>query len=260
MLTTLMNMDSKTAEVVLSKLMRALLPDASSRTQAQQFESLSSIERALMREIGERLGYGENLPPENEAPAALALLSRELSDVVLSKANVEELESRAFHKAPSDQATTGRRKPRVFIASSSEGIESAYALQRSLELSADAVVWAELMVGSQTSARLVRELGSFDFAVFLLTMDDLSAFRGGGSASGSQVLFVAGMFVGRLGVNRTFFVTPSQVVLGDIAGLLVFDYDPLAPSKDMGVSSVSHHIADQIRRFGPVGSKDLVNA
>lgn len=265
MLTTLKDMEPKRAEAVLSNLMRALLPDASPRSQAQQFESLSFIERDILREVSERLGFADDLPATSEVPAVLDFLSRELSDVVLSKANVEELETRAFQRVPSARETTRRPRPRVFIASSSEGLEYAHALQTSLEPSANAVVWVDqTVVSSYGLEGLIRELGRFDFAVFLLTADDLSAFKGKAAANRSNnVLFEAGLFVGRLGVNRTFFVTPRglprQAFLSDLSGVLTLHYDPLAPSKDAALGSTSHQIAAQIQRFGPVGSKEAVN-
>jgi predicted nucleotide-binding protein len=259
-------MDSKMAEAILSNLMRVLLPDASPRTQVQQFDLLSPTEREILREISERLGFPKDLPSKAELPAVLDVLSRELSDVVLSKANVEELERKVFNTGPALPPSSRRPKPRVFIASSREGLEYADALRIALERSTVALasLWTdEFTVVTYTVERLIRELGSFDFAVFLLTADDLSAFRGRGGVNRANILFEAGLFVGRLGVNRTFFVAPrnksGQAFSTDLAGLLTLDYDPSVLLKDEALAYTTYKIAAQIQRFGPLGSKDSLN-
>jgi predicted nucleotide-binding protein len=266
MLTTLTDMEPKQAETVLSRLMKTLLPDASPRTQAQQFETLSPIERDILREVGERLGLADELPSRTEVPAVLELLSREVSNVVLSKANVEELQARTFDKTASSQRPTRRSRARVLISSSSEGRAYAHSLQISLEFSALTELWTDerFDMTSHALESLIRDVGRFDFAVFVLTTDDISSFRGKGSPSRSNLAFEAGLFVGRLGANRTFFVVPKHgsglAFLGDLAGIVTLDYDPFAASTEAALGSTSHQIAAQIQRFGPVGSKESVSA
>lgn len=257
MLDALKDMDPKRAETVLSKLMQTLLPDASEQSQAQQFEALSPIERDILREIGGRLDLAGELPSKAEIPAVLEVLSREVSNVVLSKANVEELQARVFNK-DTGVRTARRSRPRVFISSSYEGLEYTHHLKSWLEVSASIEIWRDEPLVLE---RLTREVGRFDFAIFVLTPDDIASFRGKGNASRDNLAFEIGLFVGRLGSNRTFFVVPKAkaggTFLRDLAGIPTLEYDPEAAST---LAATSHEIAAQIQRFGPVGSKEPVSA
>jgi predicted nucleotide-binding protein len=66
-------------------------------------------------------------------------------------------------------------RPRVFIDSSSSGKEVARAIQSQLNEVADADVWDEGVFGLTlgTLESLVQTLDIFDFAVLVLTPDDL---------------------------------------------------------------------------------------
>ena len=71
-------------------------------------------------------------------------------------------------------------RPSVFVGSSSEGLAIARAIQAQLERSCEVEIWSQglfgLMQGNLES--LVLALNRFDFAVLVLTTDDLVISRG----------------------------------------------------------------------------------
>src|SRR5262245_9693336 len=262
MLATLENLEPKRAEKVLAALMKTLLPDATARSEEHQLQSLTPVEREILQEVSKRLSLAGPLPSKDEVPSVLEILSRELSEFVLSKANPQELQARTFDKDVSTQeSVVRRRKPTVFISSSPEGLEHARALQRLLESYAVTELWGEHFAASETVLEsLMRSVARFDFATFLLTNDDISSFRGrAGSTSRENVAFEVGLFVGRLGPNRIFFVLPKDQhgsgFLSDLAGLVALTYNPFATATEASFGHVSHWIVNQIQRLGPIESK-----
>jgi Predicted nucleotide-binding protein containing TIR-like domain len=101
-------------------------------------------------------------------------------------------------------------RPLMFIGSSSEGLPVARALQEELEHDVDAKVWDQGVFGLSDSSLepLERHAGEVDFAVFVLTADDLLTKRGdSGEVPRDNVLFEAGLFIGRIGRHRAFLVS-----------------------------------------------------
>ena len=102
-----------------------------------------------------------------------------------------------------------KRRPRVFIGSSSEGITIAEALQVALDGIADVVLWTQGIFDLSSSylESLIKLLDQVDFAILALTPDDLIVSRGHEYGSPrDNVLFELGLFMGRLGRQRCFFV------------------------------------------------------
>lgn len=100
-------------------------------------------------------------------------------------------------------------KPVVFIGSSSEGEKIAYAIQENLEKDADVYVWTQgvFELGSSYLESLIKELDKADFAILVLTEDDITISRNQQTVSPrDNVLFELGLFMGRLGRDRSFFV------------------------------------------------------
>jgi hypothetical protein len=101
------------------------------------------------------------------------------------------------------------RKPVVFIGSSTEGDKIAYAIQENLENDCDIYVWTQgvFELGSSYLESLINELDKADFAILVLTEDDITISRNQQTVSPrDNVLFELGLFMGRLGRNRSFFV------------------------------------------------------
>lgn len=116
-------------------------------------------------------------------------------------------------------------KPTIFIGSSSEGAAIAYAIQENLENLGDVYVWTQgvFELGSSYLESLVKELDKADFAILVLTEDDITISRGKEMVSPrDNVLFELGLFTGRLGRDRSFFVydTEKNIKLpSDLSGI-----------------------------------------
>ena len=117
------------------------------------------------------------------------------------------------------------QRPAVFIGSSSEGKPYAEYLQYALDDHCDATVWDQGVFGLSESTlhALVAQTHEVDFAILVLTPDDVMHSRGNdGPCARDNVIFEAGLFVGALGPERTFFVHASDLRLdlpSDLAGI-----------------------------------------
>ncbi|HEY0322472.1 MAG TPA: nucleotide-binding protein [Pyrinomonadaceae bacterium] len=101
---------------------------------------------------------------------------------------------------------------KVFIGSSSEGLEIANNIKLNLSKSAEDVevtVWNEgvFPIGYGFLESLIDAADTFDFAIIVLTADDLITSREVEELTArDNTLFELGLFMGRLGRERTFFV------------------------------------------------------
>ena len=116
-------------------------------------------------------------------------------------------------------------KPRVFIGSSAEGLKIAKAIQYNLDHAAACTIWSQGVFGLSggTLESLVQTASSFNFAILVLTPDDVTVKRGvTRNSARDNVLFELGLFVGALGRGRTFMVCSrdEQIDLpSDLAGI-----------------------------------------
>lgn len=122
------------------------------------------------------------------------------------------------------------QRANVFIGSSSEGLAVAKAVQRELSAAADVTVWTQgvFQPGFGYLESLVKALDAADFAVLVLTPDDQTDSRGDVSASPrDNVVFELGLFIGRLGRERSFFVydqgSPPKIP-SDLLGIAAATY------------------------------------
>ncbi len=149
-------------------------------------------------------------------------------------------------------------KPSVFIGSSSEGVEVAMKLQTSLTSYAEATVWHQGVfgLGVGTLETLVDAAPKFDFAVLVLTPDDLIDSRGVQSnAPRDNVLFELGLFMGVLGRTRTFILTTDSRDLklpSDLAGVATARYSKERNDGNLSAAlgPAATQISDQIKALG----------
>ncbi len=101
------------------------------------------------------------------------------------------------------------KKPTIFVGSSKEGEAIAYAIQENLEGTAEVYIWTQGVfdLGSSYIESLIKELDKADFAILVLTEDDITISRNQQTVSPrDNVLFELGLFMGRLGRDRAFFI------------------------------------------------------
>lgn len=123
------------------------------------------------------------------------------------------------------------KKPTIFIGSSTEGLEVAYALQSRLQFDSTPTVWNQdfFPVTESSVHALCRQAGSYDFAVMVLTPDDVVQKRAEVNACPrDNVIFELGLFMGAIGRERTFFLLghgDGMSLPSDLAGVTHLEYD-----------------------------------
>ena len=149
-------------------------------------------------------------------------------------------------------------KPALFVGSSSEGLDLARAVRALLDEDAEVTLWKEGLfdIGGTFIDSLIKAVPRFDFAVLVLTADDLLTSREVTTLSArDNVLFELGLFMGSLGRERTFVLRPrgDQIkVPSDLAGLTTATYDwPRADGNHQAaVGPGCDGIRAMIRRLG----------
>lgn len=123
-----------------------------------------------------------------------------------------------------------RTKPRVFVASSGEAVRLAQAIQQNLK-GAEVTLWTQdaFHVGNNIIDELNRNLQRCDFGVFIFSPDDIITIRGEKQqAVRDNVVLELGMFIGRLGKERSFIVQPTGANMRlptDLLGVITAQYD-----------------------------------
>jgi hypothetical protein len=150
---------------------------------------------------------------------------------------------------------------RIFVGSSSEALGAAQAV-RSLLASTDVriTLWNEgfFRQGRGFLEHLTASLDSFDFAILLATPDDLVTTRGASLLTPrDNIIFELGLFMGKLGRDRTYLIHPRDAQLklpSDLLGVATASCDwPLAGGPQAGGISLSQYMSalgpacDQIR-------------
>jgi predicted nucleotide-binding protein len=145
-----------------------------------------------------------------------------------------------------------RPKPRVFVGSSVESLSVAYAVQQNLDHDAEVTVWPQgifhLSAGILDS--LIKALGKADFGVFVFAPSDTLRLRQKNYAAvRDNVVFEMGLFIGKLGQKRTFFVIPDGTknlrVPTDLTGIAPGKYN--ARRKDKNLQAALGPFCDQVR-------------
>jgi hypothetical protein len=128
-------------------------------------------------------------------------------------------------------------KPKVFVASSVEGLNVAYPMQVNLQHDADLTVWSQGVFSLSVTPldSITEALNSSDFGIFVFSPDDETKMRG--SVSGTvrdNVIFELGLFIGKLGKRRCFIVMPDNIefhIPTDLVGV--------TPAKYSGTRDIS---------------------
>lgn len=166
------------------------------------------------------------------------------------------------------------KAPRVFIGSSSESLEAAQAVRSLLANDAHVTLWNEGFFQQCHSflETLTKSLDSFDFAILIATPDDLVTTRGA-SLLGPRdnILFELGLFMGRLGRDRTWLIHPRGAQLklpSDLLGVVMTASDwPTADGDSSRLSLKQYmsalgpacdHIRDALRGWRVRAESDVL--
>jgi predicted nucleotide-binding protein len=106
------------------------------------------------------------------------------------------------------QTNQNQTQPRVFIGSSSAGLKVARQIQTYLRKDAVLKVWDEEdWMGRSTLEHLIKILEEYNFAILVLRPDDVIEIKDQKMmAIRDNVLFELGLFMGKLGPDKTFIV------------------------------------------------------
>ena len=137
----------------------------------------------------------------------------------------------------------------------------AYALQENLEYDAEPTVWPQGVFEPSQSAlqALSREANRTDFAIFAFTPDDVRVMRGDqASIPRDNVIFELGLFMGALGLERCFFVSPRLAaplaLPSDLLGITALSYDALRSDGRLSAAlgPAANKVRIALRRLGPM--------
>lgn len=159
-------------------------------------------------------------------------------------------------------------KPRVFIGSSTEGLNIAYAVQQNLLHDAEVTVWDQgiFELSSTTIESLTKALNESDFAVFVFSPDDLTKIRNASSPTvRDNVLFEFGLFIGRLGRERVYFLLPMSSDLHlptDLLGITPGRYESSRSDGSMqaATGAACHQMRLQMRTLGFVQGRAIIKS
>jgi len=154
-------------------------------------------------------------------------------------------------------------KPRVFVGSSVEGLSVAYAIQTNLLHDSELTVWSQgaFELSKTTIESLMELVNQVDFAIFVFTTDDILEIRGDKKFSvRDNVLFEFGLFLGKLGRERVFFVIPQDNEMHlptDLLGITPATFDNKRQDCNLVAATgpACHSIRHSLKKYGSLLEK-----
>lgn len=143
------------------------------------------------------------------------------------------------------------RKPRIFIASSTEKLRVAEAFNVNLDRDFEVTVWTNgtFKLSSATLPALAEKSSAVDFALFVFAPDDIALIKDEPVNSvRDNVIFELGLFIGALGQDRCFIAKPRDVALhlpSDLLGITMADYE--ASRSDGDITSATNRACSLIK-------------
>ncbi len=144
-------------------------------------------------------------------------------------------------------------KPRMFIASSVDNLDLAYAAQEGLEHDVDCTVWSQgvFNLSKSTMTSLIDTLDESDFGLFVFAPSDIVEMKDETKrVVRDNVIFELGLFMGKLGQDRSFILTPRNVddvhLPTDLTGITTASYD--ATRQDGNLVAALGPACSKIRR------------
>lgn len=125
-----------------------------------------------------------------------------------------------------------KEKPQIFIASSVEGLDVAYAAQELLEYNAECTVWDQGIFDPSSYALpdLIERLKITDYGIFVFSIDDTAKIRGEEEEIvRDNVILELGLFMGAIGQKNCFIIIPDSNerihLPTDLAGITMLKYN-----------------------------------
>ena len=134
-------------------------------------------------------------------------------------------------------------KPNIFIGSSVEGLDIAYAIQENLEYISETTIWDQGIFELTSTALddLLNTLKKTDIGIFIFSPDDIIKIRNNSfKTTRDNVIFELGLFLGYLGKNRVSFVMPRDIkdfhLPTDLTGITPGYYNPKRKDNNLRAS------------------------
>ncbi len=149
------------------------------------------------------------------------------------------------------------KKSKAFIASSSEGINVAYALQALLEHDVECTIWDQdvFSPSSYTLLDILDILNKVDYGIFVFTFDDFLTMRDTGNyVVRDNVILELGIFLGYLGRERCFIIrsedTENMHLPTDLLGMetIFYNYNREDGNIKRALGSVKYSIINSIMK------------
>lgn len=152
--------------------------------------------------------------------------------------------------APKRAQKSKRERSTMFIGSTVEALPLANALHTNLDHDIEVTIWNHGLFepGRNTWSELVEKAANFDFALFIFSGDDrLTSRKKESLAIRDNVLIEYGLFAGKLGQDRVFFMynrdRPPKIA-SDLAGVTPLRYGDRSDENNIAAVSPA---ADKIR-------------
>lgn len=119
-------------------------------------------------------------------------------------------------------------KPRIFIGSSSEGLKIAQKVKTYFEKEYECFLWTDgiFKFNENFLETLMKEASLFDFGFLIFTKDDYTESRlVKYNSPRDNIVFEYGLFLGRLGRERAYFIIDEDVKLpSDLQGITSINF------------------------------------
>lgn len=203
----------------------------------------SATIRAAAETVTLRVGSADFIKIADEHPNVWHATARVIADRLRQR--------HRFHRPPN-------AKPILFVGSSVEGLEVAKHLQLGMkDEQVEVRIWTDGVFGpsSVTVDKLLAQVDECDFAVFVFGPDDQVASRAEKyQAPRDNVIFEMGMFLARLGLDRTYMVKEQKTDLkipSDLLGIAPVTYVADGKAKlEVVLGPVCTEIAKKVRELG----------
>ena len=159
-------------------------------------------------------------------------------------------------------------KPKIFVGSSSsaKSLDVAYAIQENLDPDAFVTIWNQgiFQLSHNTLQDLLNAINSHEFAIFIFNNDDrIVSDDTEVSKVRDNVIFETGLFMGKLGKDRVYFVKASGVkdlkLPTDLLGINYGTYNEENENLTSALGKFCHQVRKGLRKFKPLNNQLLTN-